>query len=184
MNTNMLTIRNQLKGKKPTFIRQDAHKIASLALKWRAPKGQHSKMRKKLKGYRRQPSIGWSSPHEVRGLTPDGHQVILVCNERELLSAKVPVTIAGTVGMHKRLLLLRKAKELKLRVLNVKDIDAYISHAEETLKARKEAKKKAAERQKATEPAKKKSAEAPTSETPEEKERREKEEKRKVLEQR
>ena len=41
----LLELRKKIKGKKPNFIRQDAHKHKRLARKWRKPKGIQSKMR-------------------------------------------------------------------------------------------------------------------------------------------
>ena len=69
---NHLALRAQMKGKKPEFIRQDAHKKPGLGWKWRRPKGITSKMRLHLKGYRRIVKKGYRSPKDVRGLTKDG----------------------------------------------------------------------------------------------------------------
>ena len=183
MEKELLSIRNKLKEKKPTFIRQDSHKVKSVGPSWRAPMGQHSKMRKKLKGYRRLPSIGWSSPAEVRGLTAEGFKVSIVHNPSDL-DGKDAVTIASGVGMKKRIEILQKAKGLKLKVLNVKDPDDYIKRSEDMLKARKDLKNKQLSlKTKTKEEAKKKAEEKPKEETAEEKEKSEREEKRKVLEQ-
>lgn len=185
MDNDALALRNKLKDKKPAFIRQDSHKVKSVAPRWRAPRGQHSKMRKKLKSYRRLPSIGWSSPASVRGLRPDGLKVILVHNVEDLTGCTEPVTLAASVGVKKRIEILQKANAMKLRVLNVKDPDAYIKAVQDDLKLRKDSKKAVlAKKEKVKEETKKKVEEKTKEETTEEKEKREQEEKRKVLEQR
>lgn len=184
MENELLSIRNKLKDKKPTFIRQDSHKVKSVGPSWRAPRGRHSKMRKKLKGYRRLPSVGWSSPAGVRGLTADGFKVSIAHNLSDL-DGKDVVTIASGVGMKKRIEMLQKAMKLNLKVLNVKDPDGYIKRSQEMLRAKKDLKNKQLSlKTKTKEEAKKKAEEKPKEETAEEKEKREREEKRKVLEQR
>ena len=80
----LLEVRQQVKSQKPTFLRQQGHVLRKIRKIWRAPKGMHSKMRKKLRGYRRQPSIGYSSPKLVRGFSPDGYKTILQTQENQL----------------------------------------------------------------------------------------------------
>jgi large subunit ribosomal protein L32e len=187
----LLDKRTTLKSKKPAFLKQDAHKLKRLKKNWRQPRGRHSKMRKKLRSYRRQPSMGFSSPKAVRNLTKEGHKLILVHNISDLDNLKEPITIAATVGNHKKIEMLKKAKEKKLKVLNVKDVDKFIKEAEEKLKARKELKKKKhstkekskAERLKKAEEKEKKEQQKPEEQKTEEQVKQAKEEKRKVLEQ-
>lgn len=187
---DVLAIRNKLKSKKPTFLRQDAHKIKRLKNKWRQPRGRHSKMRFKLRSYRRQPSIGFSSPQSVRGLTPSGQKVILVSTLAQLEMITDPITISSQVGTKKKLEIVKKAKAKNISVLNVKDIDGFIAAAEDAFKQRKEAKKKkiTAKEKKKLEvekkaEEKKKEEEARTREEKiEEQTKKEKEEKKKVLE--
>ncbi len=184
MNKELLILRNKLKRKKPTFVRQDSHKVKSLDPRWRSPRGQHSKMRKKLRGYRRLPSVGWSSPAEVRGLSRNGLRVSLAYNASDL-AGKEAVIISSRVGLKKRIEMLQKAKELKLNVLNIKEPEEYIKRSQEILRERRESKKlSAALKTKTREETKKKAEEKPREEAAEDKEKRELEEKRKVLEQR
>lgn len=187
MNKELLQERNKLKKKMPEFIRQDWQKAIRIKRHWRKPEGMHSKMRLKLRSLRRQPSIGFSSPKEVRNLTRDGYKVIIVSNVAQLAAIKDPITIASTVGMRKRIEIVKKAKEMKLKILNIKDLEKFLAEAETSLKQRKEVKKSKltrkekakAERLKKAEKTEEKKAE----ESPEEKEKHEKEEKRKLLEQ-
>ena len=192
MNTKLLQLRNTWEKKKPTFIRQDAQKAIRLKNKhhWRKPEGMHSKMRKKLRSVRRQPSIGFSSPRAVRFLTTEGYKVIMVQNVAQLASITEPITISGTVGLRKKIEIVKKAKEKKLKVLNVKDLDKFLADAEAQLKQRKEATKsklssKQQKKQELIKKAEEKEKEAKKEqkeETPEEKEKQAKEEKKKILE--
>lgn len=180
----LLELRRKLKKKKPKFLRQDAHKVKKLAKKWRQPKGRHSKMRFKLRSYRKQPSMGYSSPRKVRGLDSKGRIEVIVNNitDLEKIKENCIIVIGSTVGTKKKVLILKKIQEKKLQVKNVKDIEAFIKEAEEKLKKKKEeSKKKETEKKKSKEEAIKKAEEKKKEEekkTDEEKEK-EKEEKEK-----
>lgn len=175
----LLEIRKKLKQKKPVFLREDAHKVKKLAKKWRSPRGIHSKMREKIKGHRRLPSIGWSSPVEVKYLNPEGYEQILIYNVQDLLSTNSPKIISSGVGLKKRLEIVKKAKEKNIKILNIPNLDEFIKKIEENIKKRKEMAKELTKKKVEPVVAKK---EIKKEETPEEKEKREREEKKKILE--
>ncbi|HLC55115.1 MAG TPA: eL32 family ribosomal protein [Candidatus Nanoarchaeia archaeon] len=180
--SRLLEVRNKLKRRMPRFIRQDAHKRKRLSQSWRRPKGIHSKMREQIKGRRRSPNIGWGSPRAVSGLTREGFRPLYVQNKSQLAQAVKQIVIARTVGMKKRAALVRKAMEMNLTILNIKDPQAYLADVEKQLiERRKQHKSHTMEKKKADEAAKKAEPQK-KEETLEEKEAREKEEKRKVLE--
>ncbi|KPU63213.1 50S ribosomal protein L32 [Thermococcus sp. EP1] len=121
----LLRIRAKLKRKKPKFLRQEWWRFPKFKNdpKWRRPKGTDSKMRVKLKGKARSPSIGWSSPKAVRGLHPSGYEEVLVHNVKELESVdptRQAARIASTVGKKKRIMIIERAKELGIKVLNAR----------------------------------------------------------------
>ena len=121
----LLRVRAKLKRKKPRFLRQEwwRYKKFKNDPKWRRPKGIDSKMRLKKKGKPRSPSIGWSSPRLVRGLHPSGYEEVLVHNVKELEKidpTRQAARIAGTVGARKRELILSRARELGIKVLNAR----------------------------------------------------------------
>ncbi|USS40862.1 50S ribosomal protein L32e [Thermococcus aggregans] len=121
----LLRIRARLKKKKPKFLRQEWWRFPKFKNdpKWRRPKGTDSKMRLKLKGKARSPSIGWSSPKAVRGLHPSGYEEVLVHNVKELEAidpTRQAARIARTVGKRKRLMIIERAKELGIKVLNAR----------------------------------------------------------------
>lgn len=179
---NLLELRKKLKRKKPKFLRQDAHRVKKLAKKWRLPKGIHSKMRLKLRSYRKQPSIGYSSPKSVRGLDSKGREEKIIWNTTELekIDKSYAIIIGSTVGTKKRIEILKKAQEKNLYVKNVKNIEEFIKQAEEKINKRKEeGKEKKKEKEKSKKESLKKAEEKKKEEekkTEEEKEE-EKEEK-------
>jgi len=87
--------------------------------KWRKPRGMDIKF-KREDG--RVVKIGYRTPKKIRGIHPSGFREIVVRNPAELVSASrdknSAVKIAGTVGLKKRDVMLKKAKELKVFVLN------------------------------------------------------------------
>lgn len=147
----------------------------------------HSKLRRKKKGKGNLPSIGYSSPKEIRGLSRAGLIPVIISEVSRLnkLGSKHGVIISRAVGTRKRINILKKIKDLNLNVLNVKDVDGYIKKIEEERKAKREIKQsKKEKKKKSQEEAVKKSQEEKAKETSqEEKDKIEKEEKRKILEQ-
>ena len=139
----LLELRKQIKSKKPDFIRQDFHKKKRLSRKWRRPKGWHSKIRLNLRGRAKKVSIGYRSPKIVRGLHKSGllQNIIRSVNDLEGLDSKKNCGIISySVGTKKRVVILKKAKELGLNILNIKNPDKYIKEVEDKINLRKKAK--------------------------------------------
>lgn len=184
--TDLIKLRKKIKDKKPDFVRQSAYKLPRLSKSgWRAPKGGQSKMRRKFKGKRKQPSVGYRSPKKIRGFTREGFKPILVKNLKDLEKIKENeiTIIAKTVGLRKKIQLLEKIKEKKLKVANVKNIEKFLSKIKKQIEERKTKRKEVKKAKETKEKEKAKKKPEKKEETPEEKEKREKEEKRKVLEQ-
>ncbi len=181
----MLKLRKQLKARKPDFIREDYQKRACIPLPWRRPRGLHSKMRHRFAGHRALVDPGYGSPRRVYGLHPSGYEPVLVhtINELSRLDVKNQGAVLGsTLGLPKRIALLAKAKELGVKVLNVKDIDAELKKIQDSIAARKEAKIKAAKEKEAKTKEKAKKPElAEKVLSEEEQKKKAKEEKDKVL---
>jgi len=184
-----LKIRKQLKAKKPNFLREDHQKRACIPLPWRRPRGIHSKMRHRFAGHRALVHPGYGSPREAFGLSPSGYEQVVVhtLNELGKLNAKTQGAIlGGTLGQPKRIALLTKAKQLGVRVLNVKDIDAELKSVQDGVAARKEnkaaiAKAKAAKAQEKEAAVKAKKPALAEKVTEEDQKKQEKAEKDKVL---
>ncbi|MCF7861119.1 hypothetical protein K9M79_02650 [Candidatus Woesearchaeota archaeon] len=188
-------LRNEIKKKKPDFLRQDSHKKPKLGEKWRKPKGSQSKIRLSKRGYRRMPSQGYRSPIEARGLDRDGLLCVRVVSNTELeaLDTKIhKALLPSTLGRKKTIELLKIIIAKNIPVKNFKDpkkkleaFEAEIAKKQEKKKAEKETAKKAEEKKKIEEKKKadeKKAKEAAKKElTEEEKKDKEKKEKDKVL---
>lgn len=107
--------------KKPTFKRQEWFRYKKLGVKWRKPRGKTSKTRRYEKGKPAMPSVGYGSPKAGRGLHPSGYEDILIRNIIELENLN-PATQAGrisaTIGKRKKEIMLDRAKELGIKILN------------------------------------------------------------------
>lgn len=112
------------KRKKPNFIRKDWHKKVKLGStvkklrKWRAPKGRHNKIRLGRKGHISRPSIGWGSDNKFKGKI-DNLNVVRVENISSLENVeKGFAIIIAKVGKKKREEIIKKASEMKIRIIN------------------------------------------------------------------
>lgn len=183
----LLQVRKELKERKPEFIRQDTQKRKKLSLKWRRPKGIHSKMRHHFKGKRTSPSPGHKSPLKVRGLHSSGLKIVNVCSAKDLEKVRKDaegIVISGQVGMKKSYEILKKAKMAGISVLNL-NMDEKIKEIEDFMSSKKkpkESKKEQKEGPKKPE-SKKEASEAKEQEqvTEEEKKEAEKKEKDRLL---
>jgi large subunit ribosomal protein L32e len=138
----LLDIRKKLKHKKPVFLRRCNLLKKRLAnnLKWHKPKGIHNKMRIKGRGNPAGPSNGYKSPAEVRGLTPSGFEPIIINNVKELMriDSKYQIAvIAAAVGQKKRIDIAKKAKEMKMTIHNLKELDGFLKEVEQSMESRK-----------------------------------------------
>jgi len=180
---NPIELKNQRKRKKRNFVRQDFHK-KRLKKKWLKPKGLHSKVRLRKAGHPKKVSVGYGSPKRARGLSKEGLIQVIVFNENgleKINKEKEGIVVAKSVGMQKKIALLKKAKEKGFKVLNL-NIDEYLKKKEEEIKKRLEKKKKDDKektKEKKEEGKKKEELEEKLSE--EEKKEREKKEKDKLL---
>ncbi len=182
--------KEKMKKKKPDFTRQNSVK-KRIGNKWRKPKGIQSKMRLKHRGYVHI-SRGYGSPKATRGLSPEGKSIRHVYNLNDLEKAdkeKETLIISKTVGMKKKAVLVKKAMEKGLSLLNIKDAESYLKEVENMMKKRAEKKskikekRKTEEKKKREEKAEKEKKEQPKEKdtTEEEKAEKEKKEKDKLL---
>lgn len=138
---SLLELRNKIKDKKPDFIRQDYQRRKRLGkkLKWKKPKGIHSKIRHKFKGRRKMPSPGYKSPSKVRGLHSSGLEIVNVSSPNDLQKIRKGtegIVVSGRVGTKKRFVILSKAKELGIEVLNF-NLDQQINKIQEFIDSKK-----------------------------------------------
>ena len=191
-----LSLRKAIKKRKPDFKRQDAHKKKRLSRTgYRKPRGLHSKVRLNKRGYVKKANHGYGSPAEAKNLHPSGLFPFVVENVSMLERidpSKEGIIISSTVGMKKKIEIVNKAEELKIKILNVKDSKSFVETSNEILKDRKEkrteVKKKQKKKEQKKQDNKKKSEEKESSdddssvkESKDEKKELENKEKNKVL---
>jgi large subunit ribosomal protein L32e len=109
------------------FVRRSTLKFSRMGRgrrklqRWRRATGRHNKMRKNRFGYAKSPRIGFKSPRKDAGKI-EGRTPVLVRNLKDFLNLneKNILIIARTVGAKKRIDMIKKANEMKFKILNVK----------------------------------------------------------------
>ena len=110
-----------MEKKRLKFRRQNWFRNKSLGEKWRKPRGRDSQQRVRANGKGRMVSIGYRVPREIRGLHPSGLTEVVVKNPSDMAkidASKEVARIASSVGLRKREQILKRANELKVRVVN------------------------------------------------------------------
>ena len=169
---------------KPDFTRYKSKNIKKLSKSWRRPRGMHNKVRLRIKGHIKSPSIGYGNKKELKGLYKGTINYKIVNNLNDLKDLGLnAVIISSKLGLRKKLQLINEIKKLNLKVLNIKNIESYLKDAEDKIKQRKErSKRKEQKKEELKKKAEEKSKEKKEL-TKEEKTELEKQEKKKVLEQ-
>ena len=156
----MLELRRKMKARMPNFVRQQGHYKVKLALKWRQPKGQHSKLRRKYRAKVNHPGPGYSSPRLVRGLSRTGLVPVNVSNIKDLEGLKAAehgVIFSKTLGKKNKVELLKKVLSMNLKLLNLRNAESFLKAVEnEFVKKKEESKKKLEKKSKSKEEALKK----------------------------
>ncbi|MCK5624645.1 hypothetical protein KAI04_02285 [Candidatus Pacearchaeota archaeon] len=101
-----------------TFLRRISNRYSKLGKRrkkkqvWRRPTGRDNKMRERRRGYPARVSIGYKNT--------ENEKTIVIYNSKELekIDKKSAVSI-GNVGMKKKIEIVKKAKELRIQLLNV-----------------------------------------------------------------
>lgn len=117
----LFNVRKVQKGKKPQFKRTCSHKFKRLDTNWRRPRGSQGKQRRKYVAKGALAQVGYGSPAAVKGLHPSGYSDVLISSiaELELVDPSFEaIRIARTIGAQKKALILAKAEESGIKVLN------------------------------------------------------------------
>ena len=118
-----LQLRARARNKKPAFLRPESWRDSKFSESWRRPRGLDNKVRRKIKGWPASPSTGYKGPKVARGLHPSGYREVIVYNAEAVTKVDVntqAIRIGHTVGKKKRAEIIAKAKELNIKILNVK----------------------------------------------------------------
>ncbi|MEK6983440.1 MAG: 50S ribosomal protein L32e [Nanoarchaeota archaeon] len=138
LNT-LLELRTKIKEKKPEFIRQDTHKRKKLSIKWRKPKGIHSKIRHHFKGRGKMPSPGYKSPRKTKGLHHSGLKMIRVFSPEDVKKVRKEIegiVVPKNIGMKKRFEILKESKTMGISVLTL-DIDQQLKNIDDLISSKK-----------------------------------------------
>ena len=106
--------------KKPKFLRQGTY-LKKIKKVWRKPRGSHSKLKVKEKSKGALPSVGYGAPKKLRGLHPSGLKEVMIYNLRDLDKidkTKEAGRLSSGIGQKKKKTIIKRAKELKIRILN------------------------------------------------------------------
>uniref|UniRef100_A0A7S4KSJ7 60S ribosomal protein L32 n=1 Tax=Paramoeba aestuarina TaxID=180227 RepID=A0A7S4KSJ7_9EUKA len=111
-----------VKKRTKKFFRAHADRFNRLAKTgWRRPRGIDSNVRRHFKGVPLTPSIGYGSDKKTKNVCPDGFKRFLIHNPGELNTLtvqndKYSAEIAHGVGAKKRKEIVKRAKELDIKV--------------------------------------------------------------------
>jgi len=103
------------------FKREDSHKKKQTPDSWKKPVGTHSDSRLKKKHAEPMPNPGYRTNKEDRGKHPSGYREVLVHRPEELEeldNEKEAARISSKVGGRKTEMIVEKADELDIKVLN------------------------------------------------------------------
>ncbi|KAI9469485.1 60S ribosomal protein L32 [Coemansia sp. RSA 989] len=114
---------NIVKKRTKPFIRVQSDRFKRVPTSWRRPRGIDSRTRRRFKGTRPQPKIGFGSNKNTRFLLPNGFRKFTVHNLAELeslvmLNRTYAAEIAHNIGAKKRIELVKRASELNVNVIN------------------------------------------------------------------
>lgn len=84
--------------------------------KWRRPTGRDNKMRERRKGYPKVVSVGYKK-EKTRGVEEKKPRI--VSNLKELEKIKNEEIIIGKIGKRKKMEIVKKAKEMKIKIHNL-----------------------------------------------------------------
>ncbi|KAJ5077140.1 60S ribosomal protein L32 AND DNA-DIRECTED RNA polymerase II SUBUNIT N [Anaeramoeba ignava] len=112
-----------VKKRRARFIRFQSDKYISVKPNWRKPRGIDNKVRKKWKGNRPMPNIGYGSNKKTRFMLPNGFYKVVISNQKELElllmhNRKYAAQIAHNVSAKKRKSIIERANELDIKILN------------------------------------------------------------------
>jgi len=132
----LMRIRVLMERREPRWMRMDEWRFLRIAHResWRRPKGNDNKIRLEIKGYPKRVKVGYGKPRLVRNLHPTGFKLVIVHRPEDVDKVdptKEAIVIGRTVGLRKRVEIVRRAIERGVRVINVtKDVIDELSRSQ------------------------------------------------------
>jgi large subunit ribosomal protein L32e len=132
----LMRIRVLMERREPRWMSMDEWRFLRVAHResWRRPKGNDNKIRLEIKGYPKRVKIGYGKPRLVRNLHPTGFKLVTVHRPEDVDKVdptKEAIVIGRTVGLRKRVEIVRRAIERGVRVINVtKDVIDELSRSQ------------------------------------------------------
>jgi large subunit ribosomal protein L32e len=148
---DLLEIRKKTKSKKPSFKAQNSDKIIRIRNRWVKPRGLHSKMRLNKKFKPQCVRVGYGSPRAVLGFHRSGLEQVSVSNVKDLQGLdkeKHGLFVSGSVGKRKKVELLKLILEKGFTIINIKDVNDYLTNLEEKFSQKKSKKQEISEKKK------------------------------------
>ncbi len=124
----LLRLRLLMGRREPRWMRMDEWRYLRIAHgeHWRRPRGNDNKIRLEIKGYPKRVKVGYGKPRLVKNLHPSGFKLVIVHRPEDVDRVdptKEAIVIGRTVGLRKRIEIVRRAIEKGVRVMNVtKDV--------------------------------------------------------------
>ncbi|KRZ31245.1 Bifunctional arginine demethylase and lysyl-hydroxylase JMJD6, partial [Trichinella pseudospiralis] len=114
-----------VKKRTKKFTRHQCDRYRKLKPNWRKPKGIDNRVRRKFKGQRRMPNIGYGSRRVTKHMLPNGFRKVLIHNARELDMLLMQnrfycAEIAHSVSAKKRKDILNMEKKLHKRINEIR----------------------------------------------------------------
>eukprot|EP01066_Platyproteum_vivax_P012318 Platyproteum_vivax@DN5599_c0_g1_i1.p1 len=105
------------------FTRFQSDRFFRVKPSWRKPRGIDSRVRRRFRGATTMPSIGYRNCKKTRYMRRDGFYPFRIFNKKDLEmllmhNDRFCVVIAHSVGSKKRKMIVERADQLKIKVVN------------------------------------------------------------------
>ncbi|KAJ1915046.1 60S ribosomal protein L32 [Mycoemilia scoparia] len=112
-----------VKKRTKPFVRVQSDRFMRVGESWRKPRGIDSRTRRRFKGTRPQPKIGFGTNKVYRGHLPNGFRKYSVQNVNDLETIKMLnhtycAEIAHSVSAKNRIAIVERANQLSIKVVN------------------------------------------------------------------
>uniref|UniRef100_A0A0M3I091 60S ribosomal protein L32 n=3 Tax=Ascaris TaxID=6251 RepID=A0A0M3I091_ASCLU len=105
------------------FTRHESDRYHRLRPNWRKPKGIDNRVRRRFKGQRRMPKIGYGNAKATRHMLPNGFRKVLIRNVKDLdmllmQNKRYMGEVAHSVSSRKRKDIVERAQQLNIKLTN------------------------------------------------------------------